>query len=284
MTAPLAEPGRPSGSGAPGEAGADDVGAVVDPAPEGATVPAPDRPLDGDLPGEVPECPDAARAQLGAALPVLERYAALLAGPGLQRGLIGPRETPRLWERHLLNCAGTAELLETGQVVVDLGSGAGLPGLVLAALRPDVSVVLVEPLLRRSVFLQEAVAELGLPGVVVRRARAEELAGHLLVDVVVARAVAPLDRLTVWSLPLLHPGGRLLALKGDRADDELAAAGKAIASAGARTAEVVEVGSGLTAARVVVVTRGDRPVPKSRTRRDRTAAPTRGARPSGGRR
>jgi len=139
--------------------------------------------------------PDAAGRVFGDALPQVEAYAELLAGPGVERGLLGPREAPRLWERHLLNCAGLAELLEPGEVVADVGSGAGLPGVVLALLRPDVTVVLVEPLLRRSTFLEEVVAVLGLRTAVVRRARAEELAGTLLVDTVVARAVAPLDRL-----------------------------------------------------------------------------------------
>ena len=198
-----------------------------------------------------------AGAERGAdAVDLLERYAAMLAGAGVQRGLLGPREAPRLWERHLCNSAALIELLTPGQVVVDLGSGAGLPGVVLAALRPDVTVVLVEPLLRRSDFLHEVVQELGLRTTVVRRARAEELAGVLLADVVTARAVAPLDRLAGWALPLLHPGGRLLALKGERADAELAAAGSALTAAGAASSEILDIGADVTAARVVAVTAG----------------------------
>jgi 16S rRNA (guanine527-N7)-methyltransferase len=200
-----------------------------------------------------------ARAQVfGAALPQLEAYAALLAGPGTERGLLGPREVPRLWERHLLNCAGLSELVEDGQVVLDLGSGAGLPGLVLALQRPDVQVVLVESLQRRATFLTEAVEQLGLRNALVRRVRAEELHGKLEVDVVTARAVAPVDRLAGWALPLLHPGGRLLALKGEQAATELAAAGPVLHRLGAASSSVVEVGSEElgTHARVVVVERG----------------------------
>jgi 16S rRNA (guanine527-N7)-methyltransferase len=204
-----------------------------------------------------PALPTAA-AVFGAALPTLEAYAELLAGPATERGLLGPRETPRLWERHLLNCAGLSELVEDGQVVLDLGSGAGLPGLVLALQRPDVQLVLVEPLQRRATFLDEAVELLGLRNTVVRRARAEELAGKLEVDVVTARAVAPLDRLAGWALPLLHPGGRLLALKGEQAATELAAAGPVLHRLGAASSGVVEVGSVEqgTHARVVVIERG----------------------------
>lgn len=229
---------------------------------------------DSELPG-VPSAPTEAVTVFADALPVLEQYAALLAGPGVERGLLGPREAPRLWERHLLNSAGVAELIEPGEVVADLGSGAGLPGIVLAAMRPDLTVVLIEPLLRRATFLEEVVEELGLRTVVVRRARGEDLAGSLLVDVVVARAVAPLDRLAGWALPLLRPGGRLLALKGDRADSELAGAGAALQTAGASESTVVTVGAGSTEARVVVVTRGDRAVALGRA----TAKPS--VRPGG---
>lgn len=207
---------------------------------------------------DLPAPPAAAARVFGDRLPLVERYVALLAGPGVERGLLGPRETPRLWDRHVLNSAGLTELLAPGQTVLDLGSGAGLPGLVLALRRTDLDVVLVEPLLRRATFLEEAVQELGLAHVTVRRARAEELAKTVLVDVVTARAVAPLDRLIGWSLPLLRDGGRLLALKGERADSELAAARPLLRKAGVCAAEVLTVGSDddATAARVVVLTRG----------------------------
>lgn len=207
---------------------------------------------------DLPAAPPSAVAVFGERLALAERYVALLAGPGVERGLIGPRETSRLWDRHLLNCAGLAELLEPGTTVLDVGSGAGLPGIVLAVLRDDVQIELVEPLLRRATFLIEAVEELGLQHVVVRRARAEELAGKVQADVVTARAVAPLDRLGAWTLPLLPAGGRLLALKGEQAEAELATGRAALQRAGAASAEVVTVGSAdlQTEARVVVVVRG----------------------------
>lgn len=203
----------------------------------------------------------------GDLLPQVEAYAALLAGPGVERGLLGPREAPRLWERHLLNCASLSSLVQDGQVVLDIGSGAGLPGIVLALQRPDVQVVLVESLQRRATFLTEAVESLGLRNTVVRRARAEELHGKVLVDVVTARAVAPVDRLAGWALPLLHPGGRLLALKGEQAEVELAAAGPVLHRFGAISSAVVQVGSEElgTAARIVVVERGTTASPGART-------------------
>jgi 16S rRNA (guanine527-N7)-methyltransferase len=217
----------------------------------------------------LPAPPDAATAVFGERLPLAVRYAELLAGPGVERGLIGPRETVRLWERHLLNCAGLASLLAAGEHVLDLGSGAGLPGLVLGVLRDDVRIELVEPLLRRSTFLTEVVEALGLAHVSVRRARGEELAGKVAADVVTARAVAPLDRLTAWSMPLLRAGGRLLALKGEQADDELAQTRPSLRKAGAESAQVVRVGSAenMTQARVVVVVRGPGAVDRRRAER-----------------
>jgi 16S rRNA (guanine527-N7)-methyltransferase len=218
-----------------------------------------------------PPVPEAARAALGDGLPVLERYAALLAGPGVERGLLGPRETPRLWERHVLNCVGPAALAAPGDLVVDVGSGAGLPGLVVAALRPDVRVLLVEPLLRRATFLSEAVVELGLGGVEVRRARAEDLTEAVAADLAVARAVAPLERLAGWTLPLLREGGRLVALKGASAEKELAASLDRLRALGARDARVVELGdaASLTASRAVVVERGPAPAVRPARRRGR---------------
>ncbi len=149
-----------------------------------------------DVSRETPPVPESARGVFTVQrLPLAERYAELLATDGVVRGLIGPREAPRLWERHLLNCAALAEVLPDGATVCDLGSGAGLPGLVVAIARPDLSVTLVEPLLRRTTFLEEVAAELGLESVEVVRGRAEELHGQRTFDVVTSRAVAPLERL-----------------------------------------------------------------------------------------
>jgi 16S rRNA (guanine527-N7)-methyltransferase len=152
---------------------------------------------------------------------VISRYVDILASRGIDWGLIGPREGDRLWERHVLNSVAGAALFPTGASVVDVGSGAGLPGIPLAVLRPDLRVTLLESLLRRANFLELAVEELGLGDrVTVVRARAEE--HRATYDVVTSRAVAPLPRLVGWCLPLLAPGGRLLALKGSSAAGELA--------------------------------------------------------------
>ena len=179
-------------------------------------------------------------------LPMVQRYAALLAGAGVERGLIGPRETPRLWERHLLNCGLLADGIPEDLTVGDIGSGAGLPGLVLALRRPDLTVTLVEPLLRRATFLDEAVAALGLSNVQVRRARAEQLHGRVEFAVVTSRAVAPLGRLAEWSLPLVQSGGFLLAMKGRTAPEELAAAAPTLRRLGAGPASVEQYGVGVT--------------------------------------
>jgi len=180
----------------------------------------------------------------GDALPLAERYAKFLAEDGVERGLIGPREVDRLWERHLINCAVVSEAVPQGATVVDIGSGAGLPGIVLAIIRPDLSITLLEPLLRRVTFLNECVELLELANVKVRRARAEEVAADMSMDVATARAVAPLERLAKWALPLLRPGGELLALKGERAAAELDEAKPVLDRFGVRTAELLQVGRG----------------------------------------
>jgi len=158
-------------------------------------------------------------------LPGLREYAALLASEGVLRGLIGPREVPRLWDRHLVNCGLLSPLVPEGAEVADLGSGAGLPGLVLALARPDLTVTLVEPMARRVAFLTEASATLGAENVTVVRGRAEELHDRHGFDVVTSRALAPLTRLLSWSLPLVAPGGAVLAMKGSSAAEEIEAAG-----------------------------------------------------------
>lgn len=165
-----------------------------------------------------------AQAIAGEHLDALERFGALLAEHGPIRGLIGPREVDRLWERHLLNCAVLSDVVPDGVRVADVGSGAGLPGLVLALIRPDVSVTLIEPMLRRTIWLTEATEALGLSNVEVVRGRAESVPRRRSFDLVTARAVAALDQLITWCWPLVTPGGSMVALKGSRAHEEVEAA------------------------------------------------------------
>lgn len=179
-------------------------------------------------------------------LALAERYAELLATAGVIRGLIGPREAPRLWDRHLLNCGVLADVMPEGATVCDLGSGAGLPGLVLAIRRADLEVTLVEPLLRRTTFLEEVVAELELSNVEVVRGRAEALHGHRTFAVVTSRAVAPLDRLLQWSMPLVAPEGALVAMKGASVSEEIEAAALVLNRLGCADPEVIELGGGVT--------------------------------------
>jgi 16S rRNA (guanine527-N7)-methyltransferase len=192
-----------------------------------------------------PLAPPAAATVFGSQLATATAYAELLAGDGVIRGLLGPREVPRLWDRHLLNCAVAAELLATGETVTDVGSGAGLPGIPLALARPDLDIELLEPLERRVVFLREVVSTLGLRNVRVVRGRAEDVRSADGVGVVTARAVAPMARLAGWCLPLLRPGGSLIALKGSRASAELDEAADDLRRLGAVAWEVVTCGRGL---------------------------------------
>ncbi|MFJ6670498.1 16S rRNA (guanine(527)-N(7))-methyltransferase RsmG [Actinosynnema sp. NPDC091369] len=171
-------------------------------------------------------------------------FTALLTEHGVERGLIGPREVDRLWERHILNSAVVAELLPEGARVVDVGSGAGLPGIPLAIARPDLDLTLLEPMARRVAWLTECVDALGLKVAVVR-GRAEEGPVRERLsdsDVVTARAVAPLERLTRWCLPLLRPGGRLVALKGESAAEELERDAEAVRRAGGIRPRVITCG------------------------------------------
>jgi 16S rRNA (guanine527-N7)-methyltransferase len=213
-------------------------------------------------PGELPAPPEVAREVFGERLPDAVRYAEMLAGTALQRGLIGPREVPRLWERHLLNCAVLSDVVPEGVTVCDVGSGAGLPGIPLALVRPDLRITLLEPLLRRTNFLREVVESLGLDRVSVVRGRAEEVLGSFEpVHVVTARAVAPLDRLAGWGVPLLRPYGQMLAIKGDTAEEELRGARAALAKLGVVRTSVVRAGVGLLepASTVVRVEVGESP-------------------------
>lgn len=209
--------------------------------------------------------PPAAGEVFGDRLPLAERYAALLAGDGITRGLLGPREATRVWDRHLLNCAVVTDLVPDGALVVDVGSGAGLPGVPMAIRRPDLKVVLVEPLLRRATFLTDLVDELQLGDqleVVRGRAESAELRRDLApLDWIVARAVAPLARLVRWTLPLLRPGGALLAMKGVGAAGELAEARAELKECGARDARLVNAGADVVGepVRVIRVMRGEQP-------------------------
>lgn len=192
--------------------------------------------------------PDAAKEIFGERIDVARRYAQWLETAGIQRGLIGPREIPRIWSRHILNSAVLGEVIEDGQCVIDVGSGAGLPGIPLAIARPRVKVQLLEPLLRRTKFLEEVVADLQLDNVEVHRGRAEEkpiireLSGA---DVVTSRAVAPLGKLCAWSLPLAKVGGAMKALKGSSVTEEIERDAQEINKAGGGSREVVELGAGL---------------------------------------
>lgn len=188
--------------------------------------------------------PAAASVIAGDRLPVLRRFTEALAEQGEERGLIGPLELPRLWTRHVLNSALVAPLLRPG-LVGDVGSGAGLPGLVLGIVRPDVRFVLIEPMERRIVWLREQVVELGLENVSVLRARAEEVRLDEPLDQVTARAVSALSKLIPITAPLLRQGGELVLLKGVNADKEIEAAAKQIRRFRLSPPEVVVLGDGV---------------------------------------
>jgi|SRR5450631_4399877 16S rRNA (guanine527-N7)-methyltransferase len=231
--------------------------------------PAPEReildPHSGDGERVVPPPPASAVQVFGERLTLAEQFTAILTDSGVSHGLIGPREVPRLWERHVLNCAVIHPAIATGQVVIDVGSGAGLPGLALAIARPDLDLHLVEPMLRRTNWLSMAVAELGLTNVTVHRGRAEQFTGILSAPVVTARAVARLSELAAWCLPLLQPGGSLLAIKGLSVVDELVADRSVLRRLGAVDEVIETFGGGVldqetTVLRVVM---GDRPIPRA---------------------
>lgn len=227
-----------------------------------------------------PAPPESAKTIFGDKLTAAVQFAELLAAVGVERGLIGPREVDRLWDRHLLNSAVVGERIPGGARVIDIGSGAGLPGVPLCLARPDLDVTMLEPMARRVAWLEEVVQTLRLSAAVVR-GRAEEpgikrqLAGA---DVVVARAVAPLDKLWGWTAPLLRPGGRLVALKGESAETEVARDSAAVQRAGGAKPTVARCGIDVLETPTTVIeiermsangregTRGRRP---RRTRKDR---------------
>ncbi|MUK00931.1 16S rRNA (guanine(527)-N(7))-methyltransferase RsmG [Vibrio cholerae] len=181
----------------------------------------------------------------GERLDLARRFVAHLASSGIERGLLGPREVPRLWDRHVLNCAVVAELMSDRASVVDIGSGAGLPGLAIAIARPDLVVHLVEPLERRVAWLAEVVEDLDLSNVTIHRARAEQMIGVVDGDYVTARAVSALSTLAGWTLPLVRADGEVLAIKGRSAGEEVEKARKVIRKLGGGTPEVVLAGDGI---------------------------------------
>lgn len=202
---------------------------------------------------ETPPAPESAVGVFSHHLPAARRYAEILTEDGVIRGLIGPREVARLWERHLVNCALLGQAIRADADVCDIGSGAGLPGVVLALNRPDLTVTLVEPLLRRVTFLEEVVTELALTNVEVVRARAEELHGQREFSVVTSRAVAPLERLLRWSMPLVRQGGEMVAMKGSSVQGEIDEAAAVLKKVGAGKVSVEEYGAGLVERPTIVV-------------------------------
>ncbi|GAA5017636.1 hypothetical protein GCM10023258_04010 [Terrabacter aeriphilus] len=211
---------------------------------------------DGPDEPRVPPTPAVAALVFGDRLELAERFVAVLADTGISHGLIGPREAPRLWDRHVLNCAVVHEAIPRGpqrQQLIDVGSGAGLPGLALAIARPDLDVHLVEPLARRTGWLSGVVAQLDLSNVTVHTARAEAMWDRLQAPWVTARAVSRIAQLAEWTLPLLEAGGSLLALKGERAAEELAESGAALQRLGVVDAAVETYGSELLAAPTFVL-------------------------------
>lgn len=188
---------------------------------------------------------EAAQKIFGDRLPLAQRYVEHLATSGIERGLIGPREVPRLWGRHVLNCAVVEEFIAQDASVVDVGSGAGLPGLCLAIARPDLSLTLIEPLERRVIWLDEVIEDLGLDNVDILRSRAEQAVGMVEADYVTARAVSALVGLLDITLPILRGTGELLALKGRSAAEEITKARKKLNKYGAREVDILTAGENL---------------------------------------
>lgn len=228
------------------------------------------------LPGEeqrVPPAPPAGAARVfGDQMVLAEQFTSILTDSGVTHGLIGPHEVQRMWERHVLNCAVIHPAIQAGQMVIDVGSGAGLPGIVLAIVRPDLDLHLVEPMLRRTNWLSMAVAELGLPNVTVHRGRAQEFWGILSAPVVTSRAVARLSELATWCLPLLLPGGSMLAIKGLSVAEELEADRALLRRLGAVDEVIESFGGGLVdqTTTVLRVVMGNRPMKRIAVRKGNT--------------
>lgn len=229
-----------------------------------------------------PAPPESAQKLFADRLDLAQQFAGLLADSGVSHGLIGPREVPRLWERHLLNCAVIHEAIPQGGTVIDVGSGAGLPGIVLAIVRPDLEIHLIEPLLRRTTWLTETLHTLGLTSVIVHRGRAEQFWGELSAHVVTARAVARLSELARWCLPLVAAGGVLLAIKGSSAPQELEDDRVALRALGARGESIRTYGVGVVdpPSTVVRVEVGSSPRTRSRTTVDKKSHAAKSSRAS----
>lgn len=195
----------------------------------------------------------AATKVFGPHLDLARGFVSHLASTGIERGLLGPREVPRLWGRHVLNCAVVAELMAKDAVVVDVGSGAGLPGVAIAIARPDLTLHLVEPLARRVTWLGEVVADLGLVNVHLHRARAEQVVGDISGNYVTARAVSALLILAPWTIPLTRTGGEVLAIKGRSAAEEIEKARTIVRKLGGGAPEIVTAGDGVLEEPTIVV-------------------------------
>ena len=226
-----------------------------------------------------PPTPAGVAQVFGDRLALAEQFTALLTDSGVTHGLIGPREVPRLWERHVLNCAVIHPAIAQGQRVIDVGSGAGLPGLALAIARPDLEIHCVEPMLRRTNWLSVAVAELRLTNVTVHRGRAEQFWGTLSAPVVTARAVARLGELAAWCLPLVLPGGCFLAIRGASVAEELHAERAGLRRLGAVDEVIETFGRGVVDPQTTVlrVIMGERPAPRAGVKRGNTRARRHGA-------
>jgi 16S rRNA (guanine527-N7)-methyltransferase len=183
---------------------------------------------------------DAVAAYFGNAYPQIESFADRLRDEGEVRGLIGPREVDRIWDRHVLNSAAVVPFLPEEGLVADIGSGAGLPGIVVAAMRPDATVYLVEPMERRCTWLTEIADDLGLTNVEVKRGRAEEYHGAFECDAVTSRAVAALDKLVRISLPLVRSGGSMIVLKGKNVAREIDPARKVLRKLKGSEPEIID--------------------------------------------